>query len=157
MKLSEIARFKYKPCADYFDLRELYDERTYNCFGGNRLANFLNDSAINALLYIRHTLDVPITVNNWHVGGQYKYSGFRPMDVPIGAAASAHKLNMAYDLKFLGMTPEEAFIELMKRENTLFYVGVRRIEHLAHTPTWLHFDVLNDIDMKAGEIKIILP
>lgn len=155
MTLNEIRRFKGLPKADKFRISELYPREIYKDFSADRLGQFLNEKAIRALLFIRHITDTPIIINDWQVGGPFNYSGYRPPDCKIGASQSAHKLNMAYDLKFPEIGAAEAW-NILKKENLYFY-GVRRVEDVSFTKTWLHFDVYEPPNQMPGELIVFKP
>lgn len=82
----------------------------------------------------------PITFNDWHRGGRFQYSGFRPDDCPEGAELSQHKHGRAGDGKFKDVTAEEVRQDILSKKNLLAFKYITSIEL---TTSWLHFDVRN--------------
>lgn len=83
-----------------------------------------------------------VVVNNWHVGGQYKNSGYRTPDCQEGAPLSAHKRGMAEDIKVINM-PAPRVQEIVRDNFKLHFekLGLTGIE--IATPTWTHLTVEN--------------
>lgn len=123
----------------HFDLEELVHPSFIKIFGP-RCRMFLQQQALATLVQMRELLG-PITVNNWHVGGNYELSGLRPSDTSIGAKYSIHKYGGAFDCKFRDVTPREAQEYILTNSNQ--FPLLRRMENVDFTPTWLHFDVAN--------------
>ncbi len=46
---------------------------------------------------IREWLDRPMTINNWHTGGNREWSGIRTPDSPYYSKYSGHSWGMAFD------------------------------------------------------------
>ena len=63
---------------------------------------FIDNKCVEIAYRIRLRYNKPVTINNWHLGGKFRYSGYRPPDCPIGAKYSAHKIGKAIDIKILG-------------------------------------------------------
>lgn len=96
---------------------------------------------IDVAEFIRTTTGRPVTINNYATGGQYKESGLREQNTTTGAKKSAHKLGLAIDVKVKGMTGREMYDWAIKHAYPLYQLGVRRIEDVSLTPTWLHLDL----------------
>lgn len=125
-----------------FYLDEFIHPDIYRKYGKNSIW-FLDAKIVYICQQLRTDLNVPITINNWAVGGNFKYSGLRPLDAKIGAKRSQHKFGRAADPKgFGGMSIEEVFNYIMDNENKSRYMdlGLTTIENIKHTPTWLHLD-----------------
>ena len=88
--------------------------------------------------WIRDTIGLPVTINNYATGGQYKESGLRDINTTTGAKKSAHKEGKAIDIKVKGMTSRQVYDWCMDRQIELYALGVREIEGNNYTPTWTH-------------------
>ena len=77
----------------------------------------------------------PMTCNNWHLGGDFKWSGFRTTESPHYSATSMHSVGKALDLKFSKMSAAEIRADLRKLE---YVPHIKRIED---DVAWLHIDV----------------
>lgn len=125
----------------YFKIQELVPRSIYEVYGESAW-RFLRPD----LLILLDTLRVhfgPITINDWSWGGSLQNCGLRAPDSPTGAYMSIHKLGGAGDLHFSKYTPQEAFDKILA-DNAFWYAkGLRRLEDIAKTPTWLHVDCAN--------------
>ncbi len=83
--------------------------------------------------YLRESLKTPITINNWHIGGQRNESGLRAWNTTTGAAWSQHKYGRAADLHFEGLKPEDVRNYIRKNFAVLSAMGLTTIEK--DTPT----------------------
>ena len=81
-----------------------------------------------------------MTINNWYWGGAYENSGIR---TDYGGKFSAHRFGKALDLKFRDAEIEEVFDFIMQNEDLFYEIGIRRIENIEDTPTWLHVDTID--------------
>src|SRR5690606_27239804 len=90
--------------------------------------------------FIRDTTGLPVTVNNWILGGQYNHSGFRPPACTIGSKTSEHRSFNAIDVKIKGWSGQQMQTWAIQNAKALYDLGVRRIEDVTLTPTWLHLD-----------------
>jgi hypothetical protein len=90
---------------------------------------------------IRDDIDRGVFINTYNLGGHLENSGVRDFDTPIGAKYSQHKYGRAIDIKVPSMNHKEVVERIMKREMFFFNLGVRRIESLEATPTWIHIDL----------------
>lgn len=113
-----------------FTLDEFLDKATYE--GLLRMANIAQ--------YIRDTTGLAVTVNNWHTGGQYNYSGFRPPACTVGSPTSEHRDMNASDFKIGTWTGPEMFAWGEQHASELYALGARRFEDCSITPTWFHVD-----------------
>jgi len=96
---------------------------------------------INIAQFIRERYGKPVTINNWHSGGQYKESGFRNPFTKTGALLSQHKFGRAIDAKIDGLHPEEIREDIRQNYALFRVVGLTTIE--VDTPTWVHMDCRN--------------
>lgn len=134
----------------FFDVRELVTPEIFAARGEAAL-ELLDARALYVLDALRDVFG-PLTVNNWHRGGAYKESGLRAFSTTTGAEFSQHKFGRAFDCKFRDATPDEAFDYLLA--NAVDWPEITVLEDVAHTPTWLHFDVRNG-DWKG--IRVVKP
>lgn len=126
--------------SEHFDIREFIPPDVFNLPGKNPMW-FIDKRIVLFSEWLRVYLNKPVTINNWHIGGQFKNSGFRmPNDTTSAAILTAHKRGIAADLKVDGMTGEELRNIIRKNFPTLRdKFGLSTIE--AGTPTWLHVDL----------------
>ena len=103
--------------------------------------------------WIREQIGKSVTINNYATGGQYKESGLRDINTKTGAKKSAHKEGKAIDIKVKGMTAQEVYTWCLVNSDKLYELGVREIESIKHTPSWVHLGVRGN----WSEIKIINP
>ena len=94
----------------------------------------------------------PITINNWHTGGNFKESGLRSFTTKTGAALSQHKYGRAADCKPVKVTPQFMYAEILKDPSR--FPLLTTMEDIASTPTWVHCDVRNN---GAPGIRIVKP
>lgn len=126
--------------SEHFDIREFVDPTTF-AQQSSRSVDAIDKKLINIAEYIRTKIDQPVTINNWHLGGQFKESGLRNKNSTTGAKLSQHKLGKAIDVKASGYAGDDwyEFVKIQAKE--LYDLGVRRIEHKSLATTWLHIDL----------------
>lgn len=120
-----------------FILQELVHPKLYKSRGVNALS-YVDPAVISVAQHLRHRFG-PITINNWHTGGRYKDSGVR---LTYGSRTSAHMFGKALDLKFGNATVKEVYDYILANQTVMYALGLRRMEHISCTPTWLHIDTL---------------
>lgn len=122
--------------SDNFVIQEFVPPEIYSIYGSKSIW-FIDPDMIAVAQKLRDDLGKPITINNWHTGGQYKNSGFRMPDTLVGGKLSQHKFGRALDIKVKGMSAES--VREYIRENYYLYDEViTTIEK--DTPTWVHID-----------------
>lgn len=122
-----------------FKLEELVPPDIHSA-RGERAWELLDTYALLTLQTLRDKLG-PITVNNWHVGGQYRESGLRSLITKTGATLSQHRFGRAFDCKLKSHAPREAADYILAHQAEFPYLTV--LENPDATPTWLHFDTRN--------------
>lgn len=128
--------------SEHFRLEELVDPQLHKALG-ERCWELLDLDAVKALDQLRDRFG-PIVVNNWHSRGStflttiYRESGLRRADSGTGSPRSQHKAGTAFDCKFRDYEPDEVFNYILGNQH--LFPLIRRLEHVDHTPTWLHFD-----------------
>ena len=65
-----------KTIKDYFEIQELVDKTVFDKFGQTAW-KFIDKDLLACLLIIREKLGKPMTINNWHKGGQFSQRGLR--------------------------------------------------------------------------------
>lgn len=129
----------------YFIIQEYVTPSIYKTFGDNSIW-FIDQRLIDADDFIREWFGVPITINNWHLKNQpriYTESGFRTRFTETGGDLSQHRHGRASDKKFKGLSPKFVFNEIMKFEKVFFDAGIRCMENVEFTKTWIHSDGRN--------------
>ena len=131
----------------YFSVKELVCKHVYERYGENA-AMFLDDKLIETLNVIREQiLCAPMTVNNWHAGGNFTQRGLRCNICELVKSKtdagrlylSAHMLGKAVDCNVKGMTAEKARRLVIEKQESLPY-PIR----LEDGVSWLHIDVYNN-------------
>lgn len=140
----------YKP--KYFEIQELVDMQTYAKFGNNALM-LLNPIALQGIDDLREYINTPLIINNWHTGGSYQFSGFRPMDCTKGAKYSQHRLGNAFDIKPQGMSAGELYNIILENQDHKLLTSIKAMEDISNTPSWVHVDFRNIED----RIRIFKP
>lgn len=85
-----------------------------------------------------------VVINDWLWNGPYTQSGFREANSTTGGKKSQHRQGNAFDLKFVGVTIDEALDYLIEHKDR--YPSIKRYELLEYTRSnnkyggWLHLD-----------------
>lgn len=125
----------YRP--KHFDLRELVPPDVY-MDRGPAAWELLDPRALIVLDALREKFG-PCVVNDWHLGGGFKESGFRNPVTGTGARLSQHKFGRAFDCKFKNAKPREVFDHLLEHADEWPLLTV--LEDVEHTWSWVHIDV----------------
>ena len=120
----------------YFKLQELVDRVTFEK-EGNKAWNYFQSNALLALQNLREFFGVPFTINNWHIGGQFQFRGYRPAEYKGGAAHSQHRLGNAFDIDIKGYTAEEARKKIIENQGNPLLMKITRMEDKVN---WVHID-----------------
>jgi hypothetical protein len=134
----------------HFEIRELVSPAIHKA-RGDAAWELLNPAALRMLDALRDKFG-PVTVNNWHTGGQYSESGLRDAGTSTGAAFSMHKFGGAFDCKFKDHTVQEVYQHIVARPQD--FPEITTLENIQFTKTWLHFDVRNN---DTPGIRIVNP
>jgi hypothetical protein len=108
-----------------------------------------NPAALRALDNLREFFGVPITVNNWHVGGQFQWRGYRNDRCPQYSRGSEHSKGNAFDCDIEGYTAEQARKKIIANKDNPLLVEIMRLEAGV---SWLHFD-LKPVDKRIRVFK----
>lgn len=141
--------------SEHFDIREFVDPETFKELGEKSIDK-IDKRLVGIAELLRAKTGKPVTINNWHTGGQYHESGLRNPNTSTGAKKSAHKEGKATDNKVSGMTVKEVYDIVMVHEAEFYDAGVRQIEDIAFTPTWFHM-ATRGADRADKKIQIIKP
>ena len=135
-----------KTIKDYFDIEELVDATVFKTHGQNAW-KFMDKSLLDCLLIIREKLGKPMTINNWHKGGQFSQRGLRTNISPMvkgktGLYLSAHLFGKAVDFDIVGMTAVDVRAWIVANA-ALFPCKIRLERNMAGKPiNWVHLDTL---------------
>lgn len=127
----------YRP--KHFILQELVGPDVF-AERGERAWELLQPAALVSLDKLRRKFG-PVTVNNWHAGGQYQESGLRTSRSLTGAKWSMHRFGGADDCKFRDATPQEVYDYVLLHPDE--FPEITAMENIIATPTWLHQDCRN--------------
>jgi hypothetical protein len=128
---------------NYFCIQELVCHHTYLKFRETSW-QFLDTELLHTLLVVRKMLNKPITVNNWHTGGNYSQRGLRCNICALvkdktsldKIYLSAHCNGAGIDFNVPGMDSEKVREEI-KRNEVLLHYPIRLKEGVS----WVHLDV----------------
>lgn len=126
----------------YFSIEELVAPELLEALGEDKCWDLIPEIVKLTLDRIRaeyaSAYGDTIKINDWHIGGNYKYSGVRPKNCPIGAKYSRHKQWLAFDIK-----PWKGDIENLQEIITTFDsdFNLSRVESFDYTPTWIHIEI----------------
>lgn len=125
--------------SEHFELEEFINPADFAEHKENSI-DLIDRKIIDIAEFIRTDTGKPVTINNWHTGGQYKESGLREATTTTGAKKSAHKEGKAIDVKIKDWTGNEWYEYVKKNAKKLYQLGARRIEDKSLATTWLHID-----------------
>jgi hypothetical protein len=122
----------------YFDVREFVPPEVYKALGASSW-QVMDPRMIWTLDQIRAFYKRPITVNNWHTGGPFKYRGFRPRSyTETTAAYGDHYMGRATDFDVAGMSAEEFRKQIrMNLGNPMF----RYVTICEEGVNWVHLGI----------------
>ncbi len=126
----------------YFSIKELVSKDVYLKYGETAW-QFFDVRLLETLLFIREKLDLPITINNWHLGGEFQQRGFRENTCEIvrnrtkknHIYCSAHVTGQAVDLDVNSMTAEDIRDWIVESQEILPH-PIRLEDGVA----WIHLD-----------------
>lgn len=137
-----------------FYLKEFVPKEIYSKWGDASLW-FIDSRIIQIAQFIRERHGKPVTINGTLNGHTYQYSGFDP---PGGyrkaSSLSQHRFGRAVDLKFSGMTVQEAYKDIIDNQDIYLKIGLTTVENIGSTPSWLHIDIRKT---NMNSIKIVNP
>ena len=116
----------------YFQWHELVPSAEYKKYW----LELIDDRLLMTLDAIRGHYKRPVTVNNWHSGGEFSLRGLRPMNSTTGAKFSQHKFGRAADFDVAGVSAEQVRNDIRKG---LFPL----VTCIEQDTNWVHIDVRN--------------
>lgn len=129
----------------HFSIEEFVDKTVADKYG-DRAWRFFDPRLLETILWIRETLDKPITANNWKWGGNFDERGLRTNISPLvakkkGLYLSAHLRGAALDFDVNGMTATE--VRDWLEENAKDVPHKIRLEDnmKGKQISWVHLDV----------------
>ena len=123
---------------EFFILRELVPPGVFESRGETAWELF-DDRALMTLDRLRREFG-PVIVNNWHSGGDRKWSGLRTQDSPYYSPTSQHTFGRAFDCLFADHHPRYVIDWIMKNQNEQVCEFITAVEDVED---WLHFDTRN--------------
>lgn len=122
----------YEP--EFFCVQEYVPPEIYKKLGDKAIL-LIDRRVLKTDDELRRFFGKPITINNWHRGGNRKYSGFRPAGCKVGARYSQHKYGRASDKLVSGMTAQEVRDAVIKNIGLFPHISV-----IENSVEWLHTD-----------------
>lgn len=130
-----------------FDIKELVCPHVYDRYivqlgwSEMRVWDMFDIRTLESLLFVRKTLNRPITINNWQIGGVFDERGLRCalcdlVDSKEVAYISPHVIGKGIDFDVQGMTAEEVRVWL--EDNSKRLPHPLRVEN---DKSWVHLDV----------------
>ena len=138
----------YRP--RHFGLQEIVSSEIFEA-RGERAWELLDVYALVTLDQLREHFG-PISINDWHWGGKFQYSGMRPFVGGVGAVWSMHRFGRAFDCKPKETTPQEMHAMILAKPEK--FPHIRVLEAIEATPTWVHWDTRNHT---RSEIWVVNP
>ncbi len=125
----------------HFKSQELVPPEIFHSRGQYSL-ELIDERVLITLDRLRERFGVCI-VNNWHLDGNYKYSGFRTPESECYSPTSQHSFGRAMDCKFKGISAAEIRAAVIR--DRLEFPWITFIEDEVN---WFHFDVRNTQPIK---------
>ena len=124
-----------------FILQEFVPKSTFKTHKENSVI-FLDDRIVHLAQFLRDRYDKPMVINTWHTNKNnvYNYRGYRPFNTAIGAKYSQHKFGRAIDFHIPRMEVKEIYEDIINNQGEMWVHGMRGIENVKETPTWIHVD-----------------
>lgn len=124
---------------NHFSIEEFVPPQIWNKFKEKSIW-FINPKVIEIATAYREFFNVPIIINNWYIGGNLMYRGYRPPRVNIGAEYSQHKLGNAFDCHSPELSPKDMHKAIVENYEHFKQFGLTTLEDINFTPTWVHSD-----------------
>lgn len=122
----------------HFQLHELVPKDVYDNFDHNYLWTRFDVGLLKAIDMLREKFGKCV-INNWFWGGEFEYSGYRPLEWYDKPTFSFHCLFRAFDLKFENASAEE--VRAYIRENKKLFG--KYISGVENGVSWVHIDTRN--------------
>lgn len=118
-----------------FVIQELIPPTFFHKYGNNAI-RYIDPRICDVLSVVRDWIGKPMTINNWHTGGQRLWSGLRTADSPHYRSGSAHSFGQAFDA--VGDWDANLVRQAILDGELILPHWVR----LETNITWLHVDVM---------------
>ena len=120
----------------YFTIEEIFPRSIASRLPSEYLWSLMDEKILQAADAIREYVGRRMFVN--YYGMQCR--GFRDCNecANVGGKLSAHRVGKAIDFNIEDMPTEEVYEMVLRKSN--LWKGVRRIENIEKTPTWIHID-----------------
>lgn len=124
---------------EHFVLQEFIPKGIWEKYGGKSIW-FIDYRIVTIAEFFRNRYGKPITINDWHKGGNRNQAGLRYWNTSIGASMSQHKFGRAIDMKWLiePMDMDEIRQDIKDWESEFLECGLTTIEEI--TDSWIHGD-----------------
>lgn len=122
----------------HFVIQELVPPQVYK-ERGEKSWELIDDRSLITLDRLREKYG-PITVNNWHTGGEREWSGLRTPDSPYYSKYSQHSFGRAIDCIFKFHPAEYIRQAILKSKDDPAFEYINSIELGV---SWVHFDIRN--------------
>lgn len=144
----------------HFTIKELVPPYITNQYPEWRILEWFDIRIIKAWDWIRETRGNPIYMNTWGVDTPDWYPEFtgRGLRIAMGDDfnTSQHYFGRALDGDEPGVNNDELYEFCLDNASKLVTIGVTTIEHIDHTPTWIHLDS-RYVGENPAKLKIVTP
>ena len=130
----------------HFILQEFVPPEIFHQWGDSSV-QFISREIVELADFVREYFNHPMVVNNWHLGGVRKYSGFRTPDCPEGGKLSQHKFKSAFDHFMPGVNMRDIYKVILENEKVFMEAGLTCMEDIDDTDPvgnpgtgWIHMD-----------------
>lgn len=143
-----------------FKLVEFIPPEVHITFGDNAVW-FIDKKTVELAQFIRDYFSAPMTINNWHTGGQFKERGYRVPGSKTGQIFSQHKFGRAFDFNIKDLTANQVRAIILRDPEPFLKAGLTTIEDETYSPTWVHADIRwnfarkNILIVKPAEINAL--
>jgi hypothetical protein len=122
----------YRP--RFFQVEELVSPTVFNTLG-ERAWLVMDYRILRTVDAVREFFGRPVTINNWHLGGNRTCSGFREPTCTVGAKFSQHRFGRAVDLLVRDLSADHVRGEILKNLPHFMYVTA-----MEDGVSWVHLD-----------------
>ena len=124
----------------YFDIREFVPKIIWSTFGENSIW-YIRPEIIQLADFYREWFEASVTINDWHIGGQFQNRGYRTPNSKVGSTYSQHKMGCAFDCTVKGLTANKVREEILDHQEEFIKAGLTALEDGFFAPTWIHSDI----------------
>lgn len=135
----------------HFTIQEFVYPEAYEKYGEKSI-DLIDKRLIYIAEFLREDIGLPVTINDWHIGGQFHESGLRDPNTKTGSPLSAHKKGKAIDPKVKGWDGKMWYDYVRRNAAKLYALGLRRIEDRKIATTWCHMDTKEHEELNTIQI-----